>query len=261
MSQEFTKNWKRPIVQARVEELIGFLRTQRIHPMRYREATLRRRFALHTTAAGKLTSIFVNALSASGGRNLSKAGGSAESFSKLVASLKEPTVDPKMFLGCLGAKTSGDLFDSLQEFKDVGPKKAALFLRDVYVSQELAADMRPFSKPLVPKGDLRIPFDAVIASVFNRLFGRRRFSSHVDVIRNSDDLTGWSLMVLPDDHMLFEDLWYWGYFCMKSLSSNGTYRRKFETNRAKIYMDDVLLSSGPSLSAFEDFVLLGKKWR
>jgi hypothetical protein len=248
------------VVQARVDDLVEFLRKKRVHPKRYREATLKRRLALHSTAAAKLTSIFVNALAASGGRNLSKAGDSAERFSKLVSALREPSVDPATFLSCLGVNSSGNLFDFLQEFEDVGPKKAALFLRDIYVAQELGADMRPFCRPLLRESDLRIPFDAVIASVFNRLFRVRYFNSHHQVTSNSDDLTDWSLKVLPNDHMLFEDLWYWGYFCMKNQTSNGTYRRKFEMNRAKIFIDDVLLSCKPPINAFKEFVLLGQQW-
>ena len=56
--------------------------------------------------------------------------------------------------------------------------------------------------------DLRIPFDAVIARVLNRVAGVPWISRYEDIKRNFDELTDWSRSLLPDDHMVIEDLWY-----------------------------------------------------
>jgi hypothetical protein len=245
-----------PVVKRRLAALTEFLRKNRRYPKAYRRRAMKKQLYLHQSAKAKLVALFTNAIMSNAGGALEQPGVAVRQFAKCVARLQSPMTSKQDFLECLSVKDIDALFVRLQQFPCVGQKKAALFLRDVYEAQGLRGSGQVFKDRVIESAQQIIPFDVVIACVLNRLFGSTIFSSGADVERQFLALTAWAHKVSPDDHMIFEDIWYWGYFCLLG----GGFSREVGLNEAKIYLDDSFADRSVPPGHFAPFIERLHRW-
>ncbi len=215
-------------------KLLRFLEENHAIPARYHQFTVSRICAGDRLATEKLMALFRSALLSNTGGGLATIGNAARIFAKKISVLpSRPTIKPGDLLSCFRVKSPNELFDALIDIDGVGKKKAALFLRDLWVTQNQATDCRIFSTDLITRNELLIPLDKVIAIGLNQaakpcLFGdgsviSNAFSSVNNYFRTCTEL----------HHMIIEDLWFWGYF---GLVGSG-YERSIEINGDKIALD------------------------
>ncbi len=241
----------------RLKALLAFLRDNREYPRHYRRRNLTKLLYLHRSAGSKLTAIFSSAVMSNSSGALEKPGRAVGQFAALVGHMRGPVTTGVECLENFDTTNIDELYWRLQRFPFVGPKKAALFLRDLFETQDMAADSRVFKRRFIKADELRIPFDVVIANVLNMVFKKTMFSSTAALSRHVDDVTKWSHTVSPGDHMVVEDLWYWGYFCLTGSALD----RTIQLNEAKVYLDDAFAGLSTPPQHLEAFVQLASGWR
>ena len=230
--------------------LLRFLEDNHAIPVRYHQFTVCRICAGDRLATEKLMALFRSALLSNTGGGLATIGTAAKIFEKKISKLSvHSTIKPGDLLNCFCVKSSNELFDALINITGIGKKKAALFLRDLWVTQSPATDCRIFSSELIARDELLIPLDKVIAIGLNQvakpcLFGdgsvlSNAFSSVNAYFAARDDL----------HHMIIEDLWFWGYFGLVG----SDYERSIEINNAKIALDPFFRRNGVPRRQFYRF--------
>jgi hypothetical protein len=208
----------------------------------------------------KLHFIFVDSINAAGGNNLTASGESCEKFYKKLKHLpNEKLIDFKIFAESLNPENPSleGVFRVLagKEFKNIGFKKAALFIRALYV---LHTDGRKelFKNFNVKQKELYIPLDIVIAEIMNRLI-RFNNADKKRIIPWSDfnAFNQFAKEIFKEDFMILEDFWYWGYFNTKK--EDGI--RVLCFNKAKFYCSSFNYPDENLIGNHEKFVELVKK--
>jgi len=158
----------------------------------------------------------------------------------------------KCSVGYIKSRTWG-IYKKLvsSEYKNVGPKKAALFIRAITVLNGNGLN-ELFSKFKWRKDDLYIPLDIVISDILNRLLNIK-FTSKFKIIPYKDFyiVNEFSKFVLDDEFMLLEDLWYWGYFNMR-VEKNAY--REVQFNEEKFYSTPFIYPNEDLIPVHKEFV-------
>jgi hypothetical protein len=161
-----------------------------------------------------LRSLFVQTINAAGGNNLTLTGKGCKKFWNRIKGLpNDKIINYGAFLKCLGdnKKSTEDLFKRLLKFNNIGKKKAALFIRDLFYAHKNPNNKTGiFKKCTIKEDELLIPLDTVISEMLNMMLGLRGTAK----VRPGDfDMVNlFAKEVLKNKHMLIEDLWYWGHF-------------------------------------------------
>ena len=200
----------------RWHELVEFLRENQEFPHHHRSFHLAKTCYAQATARGRLHAIFAAALQSNDAGGLRLSGRLARTFQRRIERLGEAgTVPSDQFLDCFGAKNLKDVFHWLIGRTGIGKKKAALFTRDLALAQENHG-LAIFEDDWMEAGDRYIPLDIVIATTLNRLFPPRTFKLTSHPSYYFDKFDQFARNRLGVDYMLLEDLWYWGFFCLRS---------------------------------------------
>ena len=109
-------------------------------------------------------------------------------------------------------------------------------MRNVWVSQNLAEPLRIFKTELIDRSDLLIPVDIVIKVVLNTLAQVELFKTNSNSVDDFNSINEFCKSRFGSKHMVFEDLWFWGYFGLSG--PNGD--REVVTNHDKIALDPLL---------------------
>ncbi len=142
--------------------------------------------------------LFVDSLNARGYRKIGQKPESVKLFEQKIGGMKEPSY--KELLGVFNAKDYNSLFDAVDEFKEIGPKGAALFLRNILYFGTIFQDV-----PSDIQKRLCVPVERVIIRTINSLFsaqykaGNKTFNKINDIAKE----------IFPTEPILLEDLWFW----------------------------------------------------
>ena len=251
----------------RFDGLVRFLRRNRAYPRIHREYHVRRLCDPDVSARRKLHAIFCAAVSSDRGNNLNLRGEAVQEFLDATRGLGASRhISGDEFRNCFGAQTNDDVSEWLRQLPGVGKKKTALFLRDLFVTQQLQSDRRIFFDRAISRADLLIPLDIVIANAWNRILGPT-FKNTQQVSSYFDLFNSFARSNLGNGRMVLEDLWYWGYFCFRNRTSkeagrvkDPTLRRILVFNHAKYLLDPAFRHAERVPSHFEGFIGLVKTY-
>lgn len=149
----------------------------------------------------QLRILFVNALSAGGEGKISQKASSIRLFETNINKMKESTYSE--LLKAFNSSSYSTLFESLKKFEQMGPKKSALFLRDIFYFDNIILEC-----PIDLKKQFFIPVDRVIIRTINSIFDKK----YVAGDKSFEDINLLSKTIFPDEPILLEDLWFWGRF-------------------------------------------------
>lgn len=230
--------------------LCSFLRRNHNWPKRYHAHSVSRACYGMRSAKDKLTAIFRSALESNSGGGLSLNARALKTFRKKLTRLgRKKHITIAEFLSCFASGSANELFDTLIKIDGVGKKKAALFLRDLWITSSLHRGTRVFDRRFPHRQHLRIPFDRVIAVVLNQVVKGTPFRDGINLGHSFDTVNQFAEIHLHADRMLLEDLWFWGFF---GLSGTGFDRRP-EVNHEKLLMNPYFGCSERPLAKFREF--------
>lgn len=148
----------------------------------------------------QLRLLFVNALDAGGVGKIKEKAKSIRDFENKINEMSKCTYSE--LLHAFESNSYDELFESFKKFNQVGPKKAALFLRDIFYSKTIS------ECPTDLKTKLLVPVDIVITRTINSLFDKK------DILAKPfDKINELSKKeIFPEEPILLEDLWFWGRF-------------------------------------------------
>ena len=213
------------------------------------------------TAKENIRILYIDAINAAGGNNLTRTGKSCKVFFDTIKKLPDTkTVALKDFFKIF----SDDINDFDRLFLyfckgketglvNFGKKKAALFLRNLDLVQERPDETEKlFSNYKMDRLHLRIPVDIVITTVLNSILFSNR--SPLDPGRDFDKINEFAYMVLGQDFMLIEDLWFWGYFNLKIIK--GQEKPNVEFNEDKYFSANFIYPHTELESRLREFTKL-----
>lgn len=123
-------------------------------------------------------------------------------------------------------------FDHLKEFKGWGEKTASLFLKVIYEIHNGRFIEYAFwnDTPNRENADrLFLPVDQVILFIFKEIYGM-----NLDFAKINDLL--YKKYKKPEEILIWDDLWFWGYISQFSYKENKKHKRKFTNfNEAKYW--------------------------
>lgn len=236
---ERIESWNKNLYihRERFDRCIEFLRENKKTVEKFHHRALSKLLSADKAAKHRLYFLFIDCLGAAGARNLT---GTAKASNKFLKTLEKfglnETISFKKFASEIGAKpedTEG-VFKILAggSFSHFGAKKAALFMRQIAQCQS-CAELRIFSDLKSRDVYQLIPLDVIIADLCSQILGldEVRFKPG----RDFKDFNKWARDTLKekDDYMLFEHLWFWGYFATK-VKDDGKKPRTIEVNDAKL---------------------------
>jgi len=218
--------------------------------------------AIHNKGPAKerIRIIFIDALSASGGANLTRNGEACKFFNHKINQLNDTLqVDLQTFYKCFDIKINSikDLFEYLWSSKEIvnfRKKKSALFLYKLNsIQTDPYLDQKIFTNYNIEELDLFIPVDVVITLVINRIFNVPD-NLLLDQYKDFDLINTFFKSVLPDKFLLIEDFWFWGYFTTKVIGIG----RTFEFNHAKFESSDLINPDRENEAVIKDFLKIIK---
>lgn len=225
-----------------VNELCKFLDQNKKSVLDYHLSFLRYLLLGVETAKEKIRRLYVNAINAAGGNNLSLTGPSCESFFNIIRNIPDyPKIDLESFFSVFPDKIScfDDLFKYLvkeKSLKNFKSKKAALFIRDLNLVQSNVPEKEKiFTNYSCIKQHLRIPVDVVITDILNKAFNLEGKVA-LEPSRDFELINEFSKNILGERFMLIEELWFWGYFSL--IKENKEINpRELKFNEDKFYSD------------------------
>jgi len=153
----------------------------------------------------QLRILFVNVLNAGGEGKLSEKAETIRKFEGHVNRMQSPTYEE--LLKAFDVYDYQGLFEKLKDFKQIGPKKSALFLRDILFFNKVIPDVQIIDN--IPEGlekELLVPVDVVITRTLNSIFDWNYTPSQFDEINSR------AREIFPEKPIWLEDLWFWGRF-------------------------------------------------
>jgi hypothetical protein len=170
------------------------------------------------SAKKKIRTLYIDTINAAGGNNLERTGKSCKSLYSVVDVLADQRqITLETFYTLFGADIQNHtmLFERISEdkerFGNFGPKKTALFLRNIHILHTQSDSKSHFiSDYAIDEQQLEIPVDRVIVTVLNKVWGTD-FSAG----SHFKEINEFARLELGKDYMLVEDLWFWGYFNTK----------------------------------------------
>lgn len=231
--KEKIKCWNKQQTENRklFNQIISFLKKNHEFTSEYLRKATKKTIPEKLKAKEKLYFIFIDCLRAAGGNNLTNNGESSENFIKILNKLGESrSINFKAFLSQFSDKPENteQLFNSLTTFRNIGNKKAALFMKELFYCQSINSN-RIF-KDLKPQDiNKPIPLDVIIADLVNKML---KLKNEINPSRDFLIFNDWAKGILLDDYYLLEDLWFWGYFGTKVEKGKG---RIVDFNPAKYF--------------------------
>ena len=212
-----------------------------------------------SNAKEKIRILYIHAISATGGSNLTRNGKSCKSFFEKIDILgKEQQVDLKGFYNCFDNQISSfeDLFKYISHNSlNFGPKKTALFLNNMdWVQNNIDESQRIFKDYNIDALDLMIPLDNVIVRILNEIICVNT-TEKLDQYKDFLTINKFFKEKLGDEFMLIEDLWFWGYFSTKGNRKN----RTIEFNEDKFYTAEFLKPTIENKNKISEFTDLLKR--
>lgn len=209
----------------------------------------------------KLYFIFVDMINAAGGSNLTTTGESCEKFYNVLKRLPgDKKIDFRTFAEVFSPEnpTIEGIFHTLRsnEYKNIGLKKAALFLRTLYSSHSNGAE-KLFTKFKIKESDLYIPVDTVITDLLNQILhfqylDKEKLFPHADFqVANRA-----AKEIFEEKFMIVEDLWFWGYF--NSRVEKNRYR-SIAFNKAKFYSSYFIYPNEVLIGLHREFATIFNK--
>lgn len=215
---------------------------------------------LHSTAPAKerIRVIYISAIEASGGRNLTLSGKSCKAFKKKLDKLPNtPQIKLQTFFKAFSPQIDSfkELFNSIVQSKslcNIRNKKAAIFLRNLNWVQE-NAKRKIFKDYNIKRDDLMIPIDGVIIFILNKFLklGRNKLDQYKDFNSLNEEFKS----RLKNSFMIIEDLWFGGYF--STVASQGN--RKLKFNADKFYTSPFLIPNEKNKKLIEKFISFVKE--
>ena len=141
----------------------------------------------------QLRILFVNALSAGGIGKITEKASTIRLFESKISKMNKPTYSE--FLKAFDAKSYLDLFESLKKFRQMGPKKSALFLRDIFYFDNIILEC-----PRDLKKHFLIPVDRVIIRTIRSLYPEIYFKT-----KSFEKINELGKEIFPDEPILLED--------------------------------------------------------
>ncbi len=200
---------------------IKFIKANHKIPLKYWELNYKRFTSTAKTPYEKLRAIFIDSLSASGGPvKLDDKYKAVNDFLKSLAPLKSKSkIDFNNFCKCIiGQKIIVgtdcrkaliiELWKAMKTFPQIGPKKAAMFIKNVMIFGENDIFTR-FEQN--DKKYLIVPVDRIVRSLSEKIFGMKLSNNAEDdeiIQKKSEEL-------FSGNPILLDDLWFWGHFSMK----------------------------------------------
>lgn len=148
----------------------------------------------------QLRILFVNALSAGGEGKVSEKANSIRSFENKIQNMEKPTYSE--LLRVFDVKSYNELFTSFKKFNQMGPKKSALFLRDIFYFDNIIIDC-----PTDLKKQFIVPVDRVIIRTISSIYNKKYTET-----KAFDEINKLSKIIFPEEPILLEDFWFWGRF-------------------------------------------------
>jgi len=148
----------------------------------------------------QLRILFVNALSAGGEGKISEKALSIQLFENKINAMTKPTYSE--LLRVFNSKSYLNLFESFKKFNQMGPKKSALFLRDIFYFENIILEC-----PIDFKKQFLVPIDRVITRTINSIFNERYTQNNA-----FNEINKLSKIIFPNEPILLEDFWFWGRF-------------------------------------------------
>lgn len=218
-------------------KLLNFLRDNHSLTKRYHSQSFIEKTVLCRDARSKIIILFIHALNASNaGGNLDNKGLAIEKIIEVTANLVGDKLTFSSFTKAVTGKPYNEpskesvdaLFHTLiNNYRQVGHKKAALFLRDLLYTgaEDIFTDVS--SNKIWPL--LIVPVDKVIADLLGRYYKKDM---------KNDEWNDYLIKECGDDHMYYEDLWFWGHFGTKVSKKGRSVERG--SNEAMFLMDTIM---------------------
>lgn len=219
-------------------KLLNFLRDNHSLTKGYHSQSFIEKTVLCKDARSKIIILFIHALNASNaGGNLDNKGLAIEKLIEVTANLVGDKLTFSSFTKAVTGKPCNEpskeavdaVFNKLvsKDYPQVGRKKAALFLRDLLYTgaEDIFTDVS--SNKIWPM--LIVPVDKVIADLLGRYYKKDM---------KNDEWNGYLIKECGDDHMYYEDLWFWGHFGTKVSKKGRSVERN--GNEAMIMMDTIM---------------------
>jgi hypothetical protein len=209
-------------------------------------------------AKEKIRILYIHAISAAGGSNLTRNGKSCKEFlSKIDILGEDQQVDLKYFFKCFEneIKSFAHLFSHISHNNlNFREKKTALFLNKIdWVQRNIDYNQRIFKDYNIDIMDLMIPVDNVIVRILNEIICVNSVEK-LDQSRDFMIINKFFKENLGNDFMLIEDLWFWGYFSTKGNGDN----RIIEFNEDKFYTAEFLKPTRDNENKIKEFIKILK---
>lgn len=140
--------------------------------------------------------------------------------------------DFRQYMSKLRGRT--DLWEALRDSPGWGNKTAALMVRNLAIAHHTPDLRRRFWRDIdvIDRSEIRLPVDAVIQAVFQRmgpLDGRKPLATFIEINDHLQRRMGFG----PEEMFLWDDLWFWGFITQKS--TPGAKHREHVWNEAKYW--------------------------
>jgi hypothetical protein len=205
--------------------LVSFLETNHARVDNYHLTSIHSEFVIRKSAKEKIYFAFLGCLNAAGGNNLTATGEACRKMRDVLQELPDsPEIKFATFTTRLDSpkqiSSSKELFSYLSNadrhpndkktaFKNMGYKKAALFMKSIYYAQR-QNDIRFFSDLAPHEVHRPLPLDIVIGEIISmtlHLPYENRIGSG-----DAKEFEEFAREILDKEYYILEDLWYWGYF-------------------------------------------------
>lgn len=214
------------------------------------------------SAKVKVRKIFIDAMNASGGNNLSSTGIACEKFYQIIDKLpNDNNLNFSVFINEFNEicnkelETIEDLYLLLaesKEFPNIKYKKAAIFLRNIFWLQSNDSENKIFTNIIFNNNTLKVPVDIVITTILNIVLLESE-ENKLKADRDFNLINEFALKILKENFMIFEDLWFWGFFNTINKKENNKTVRKIEFNKDKYYSSNFIYPSETLEKKFKEF--------
>ncbi|MEI7961107.1 MAG: hypothetical protein WCI04_02115 [archaeon] len=239
-----------------LNRILMFLKNNSNYPEEYNRKFTLKVIGGSSSLNEKLRALFISTMSSGAGRNLTATGKSAKNFFNKTKQFGSEKGNFKEFLQCFDKEITdfSDLFEyftvkAKKDFPHLGKKKTALFIRDLNTLND-----KLFTNYAVVKGELRIPVDIVISIMLNKIM-RLSGKDIIKAERDFDLVNEFAKKAYPENPLLIEDLWFWGYFNQTGAGHN----RVIGFNEDKYYSDQCLFPQQELENKFKEFSKLVNK--
>jgi len=212
-----------------------------------------------SNAKEKIRILYIHAISAAGGNNLTRNGKSCKEFYKKLQNLPEDhQIDLGDLFKCFGKKIKSynDLFKYISRNNlNFGPKKTALFLNNIdWVQRNIEISQKIFREYDINVLELMIPVDNVIVRILNEILCPDK-NEKLDQYKDFININNLFKEKLGPEFMLIEDLWFWGYFSTKGNGIN----RAIVFNNDKFFTAEFLKPTKENRKKMDEFIKLLKR--